>query len=116
MRLIYYGTIFNGMSGIIWIIETTTDQEEQANNLATNAVATGLVACAQVSGPVTSHYIWQGKTERAPEHRIHFKLSTHSRNKFVAWLLEKHPYDCPQILAWKAESDNPEYTDWINGK
>ncbi len=101
------------MNAGIWIIETTLDEENRAHELATQAVESGLAACAQVDSPITSYYTWEGKLERSQELRVHFKLAGKSRQAFTQWLLDHHPYACPQVLAWPVESGNPEYSDWV---
>ena len=97
----------------IWIVTTTVETQEQAKTLAKLAVESRLAACAQVDAGITSHYRWKDKLEQATEYRIQFKLPMEAKDGLVNWLRKQHPYDCPQILAWKAESCNPEYTDWI---
>ena len=102
-----------GMIETIWIVTTTVGSIKQAEDLAQSSVQSGLVACAQVDSPITSHYIWKDQLEYATEYRITFKLSEKDKDPLISWLRKTHPFDCPQILAWKAESGNPEYTKWI---
>ena len=104
------------MAGQILIITTTVEMHKDAEFLSKRAVEKGLAACAQVDSPVTSHYQWKGEMETATEYRIQFKTATRNRAMLVEWLMENHPYDCPQILAWEAASDNPEYTKWVEQK
>ncbi|MFM9148314.1 MAG: divalent cation tolerance protein CutA, partial [Verrucomicrobiota bacterium] len=37
---------------------TTLPSREEADRMAADAVAAGLAACAQVEGPLRSHYVW----------------------------------------------------------
>jgi periplasmic divalent cation tolerance protein len=97
----------------IYIVTTTVETLKQAKNLAKLVIESRLAACAQVDAAITSHYRWKEDLEQAMEYRIQFKLSMEAKDKLINWLRKQHPYDCPQILAWKAESCNPEYTDWI---
>ena len=97
----------------IWIVTTTVKTLEQAKNLAELAVESKLAACGQVDAGITSHYRWKNKLEQTTECRVQFKLPMEAKDGLVNWLRVQHPYDCPQILAWKAESCNPEYTDWM---
>ena len=48
-------------------IQVTFDQRETAEKVGRLLVERYLVACAQVSGPVTSCYRWKGKIETAEE-------------------------------------------------
>ncbi len=98
----------------ICIITTTVDTQNRARNLAELAIKSRLAKCAQVDAAITSHYRWKDDLEQATEYRIQFKLSMKTKEGLIDWLRKQHPYDCPQILAWIAESCNPEYTNWIN--
>lgn len=101
------------MAGQITIITTTVESHQHAEILSKRAVESGMAACAQVDSPITSHYRWKGEMEIATEYRIHFKTATRNKAMLVEWLMQQHPYDCPQILAWEAASGNPEYTRWV---
>ena len=48
-------------------VMTTVDSAEQAAALARGIVERRLAACAQIVGPIRSHYRWQGKVEEAEE-------------------------------------------------
>ena len=97
----------------IWIITTTVETSEQAQNLAKLAIESRLAVCAQVDTGIDAHYRWKDELQQSTEYRIQFKLPMEAKEGLVKWLREQHPYDCPQILAWKAESCNPEYTNWM---
>lgn len=98
----------------IWILTTTVETQKQANSLARLSIELNLAACAQVEAGITSHYRWKDRLEQTREYRIQFKLPGKSKERLVNWLHTNHPYDCPEILAWKADSCNPAYTEWIN--
>ena len=101
------------MAEQISIITTTLESQKQAEVLSKKAVESGLAACAQVDSPILSHYQWKDTLEIATEYRIQFKLAPGKLTEFVDWLMDHHPYDCPQILEWKADSLNPGYTRWV---
>ena len=54
----------------MFVAWTTTSNRADADRLATGAVEARLAACAQIDGPITSHYYWEGKLERAEEFRV----------------------------------------------
>lgn len=51
----------------MWIAWTTVAHRSDAERLAADAVALGFAVCAQIDGPIVSHYLWQGRPERAEE-------------------------------------------------
>ena len=57
------------MTEAIGIALTTLPSRDEADRLAADAVAAGLAACAQVDGPIRSHYTWEGKVESEDEFR-----------------------------------------------
>jgi periplasmic divalent cation tolerance protein len=98
--------------GIAW---TTLPSREEADRLAAASVAAGLAACAQVDGPIRSHYTWEGKVESEEEFRVTFKFSARKTQDLEAWVHAHHPYDLPQWLAIEADHASPAYRAWILG-
>lgn len=91
---------------------TTVETREQADTLATQLVEAGLVACAQIDGPITSVYRWKGKTERAEEFRLTLKIVPARVKEIEAFLERHHPYDTPQWVAVRAEQVSEKYLSW----
>jgi periplasmic divalent cation tolerance protein len=91
---------------------TTVAKPEDADRLAEGAVATGLAACAQVEGPVISHFVWQGKQERATEYRICFKCLSANSSALGEWVQRHHPYQTPEWFAVAAEHVGEKYLSW----
>ncbi len=94
---------------------TTLPSREDADRLAAEAVAAGLAACAQVDGPVRSHYVWEGRTECEEEFRLTFKFAAGRARDLEAWVLARHPYAVPQWLVFHADHVAPAYRAWVLG-
>jgi len=62
-------------AGTIVVARTNCGSEAEAQRIADAAVESGLVACANIHGPIRSVYRWQGKVERAEEWVIEFKTA-----------------------------------------
>lgn len=92
---------------------TTTPDAETARHLAEGAVRAGLAACAQVSGPIESFYLWNGQLEKSQEWRLTLKFAEHSAEELGRWIRQHHPYQTPQWVAVRAELAMPEYADWV---
>ncbi|MDO4629148.1 MAG: divalent-cation tolerance protein CutA [Planctomycetia bacterium] len=71
------------------------------------------IACAQVTGPIMSHYHWQGTREKTPEWKFDLKTTLVAQESVIAFILEQHSYDVPEILAEEIESVNPDFSRWI---
>ncbi|HKF18349.1 MAG TPA: divalent-cation tolerance protein CutA [Candidatus Dormibacteraeota bacterium] len=92
---------------------TTTDSREKADRLAWSAVENRLAACAQVIGPMTSTYWWQGQIEAASEWLCVFKTTTVRCDQLSAHLRDQHTYETPEIVATPIVGGNPDYLSWI---
>ena len=91
---------------------TTVAHREDAERLAAEAVARGLTVCAQVEGPVASHYRWAGKDIREEEFRVCFKFLEPQAPGLERWLNESHPYTIPQWIVVRADHVGEKYLSW----
>ena len=81
------------------LIYTTWPDAESAAAFAEEAVADRLAACANILGPLTAVYRWQGKVERNAEIPMLLKTSRTAVEALRARFLERHPYDTPAFVA-----------------
>ena len=94
---------------------TTTETIEQARQLAKLAVENDLAACAQISSPVTSIYVWKGQTEESQEFRVTFKLRSVDQPALQNLILSNHPYETPQWVVAELSDVSPAYEAWAEG-
>ena len=94
-------------------VTTTLPDQAAAERLAHVLVEERLAACAQVVGPVSSIYHWQGAIDRATEWYCHLKSTTIRLPALLARINELHPYDVPEILAFPILDGNADYLRWI---
>lgn len=94
-------------------VVTTTDSREDADRLARSAVEGRLAACAQVVGPVTSTYWWEGAVETATEWQCVLKTTAARFEELRAHLEREHSYDTPEIVATPIVAGAAAYLDWI---
>jgi periplasmic divalent cation tolerance protein len=97
--------------GIAW----TLPSREEAERLAGDAVAAGLAACAQVDGPIRSHYTWEGRVQAEEEYRLTFKFAAAKARDLETWVHARHPYAVPQWLGVQADLASPGYRAWVLG-
>ncbi len=93
-------------------VRTTVARREDADRLARDAVEARLAACAQVIGPLTSHYHWKGVLERTDEWRCSFKTSRRRWPDLAQFLRQRHPYELPEIVMLPLTGSD-EYLGWI---
>ncbi|WP_375187993.1 divalent-cation tolerance protein CutA [Sphingobium yanoikuyae] len=89
---------------------------EQARAVARTLVEERLAACANILGPCTSIYEWQGKVAEGAEVPVLFKTSTDRRDALMARIAQLHDYDVPAILALPVDGAHPPFAAWVAGQ
>ncbi|WP_020498270.1 divalent-cation tolerance protein CutA [Sciscionella marina] len=95
------------------IVTTTTESEQAALRIASTAVEANLGACAQVNGPITSVYRWEGAVQTDPEWRVDIKTAADRVAALTEHIRAKHDYDVPEIVATPITGGSSEYLDWL---
>lgn len=95
---------------------TTTDSAEKAEALARGAVDARVAACAQISGPVTSVYRWEGAIETAPEWQVLLKTTAARYEGLEAYIRSVHDYDTPEIIATPVVRGGADYLAWVTAE
>jgi periplasmic divalent cation tolerance protein len=95
------------------IVASTTDSEERARALAAGAIDARLAACAQVVGPITSVYRWEGAVQTDPEWRVEFKTAADRVPALTEHIKANHTYDVPEIIATPISGGSAEYLAWL---
>jgi periplasmic divalent cation tolerance protein len=94
---------------------TSIEKLEDAEKLAHLAVERGLAACAQIDGPITSYYKWDGQQQRSQEYRICFKLLEVHSTALEALIKAQHSYSTPEWIVVRAEHVGEKYLSWAVG-
>jgi periplasmic divalent cation tolerance protein len=95
-------------------VTTTAETEADAQTIANAIVEKRLAACAQIFGPITSTYWWQGKIEIAEEWLCVIKSKEALYEKLERAIQEIHPYKEPEIIALPIIEGSKGYLDWLN--
>ena len=94
----------------LYVVLTTVDSGEKAEEMARILVERKVAACVSVSSPVVSFYHWQGKLEQSREWLLIIK--TPDYRKLQEELLKIHPYQVPELIVLKAEHVLESYLRW----
>lgn len=95
---------------------TTTDAAEKASGLAAGAIRDRVAACAQIAGPVTSVYRWEGEVETAQEWQVLLKTTVARYADLESWLTSHHDYDTPEIIATPVVRGSEAYLNWVRSE
>ena len=94
-------------------VTTTLPDQAAAERLAAVVVEERLAACAQVHGPISSTYRWEGAVERSAEWYCHLKTTVARLPEVQARIRKLHPYEVPEIIAVPIIGGDAAYLSWI---
>lgn len=94
-------------------VTTTLPDQATAQRIAAAVVEERLAACAQLHGPISSTYRWEGAVERSTEWFCHLKTTVARLPDLQARIRELHPYEVPEIIAVPILDGNADYLSWI---
>jgi periplasmic divalent cation tolerance protein len=100
----------------IVLISTTLENKEDAKRIAKLLLDRKLIACAQISGPITSLFRWKGKTTSATEFTLSLKTTLLCSASVKTLLRQEHPYDLPEIIVQEIHNSSDEYSEWVYGE
>jgi len=95
------------------IIIVTTAGREEAETIVQRLLEARLIACANIIGPVSSHFHWSGKMEKAEEYLILMKSRKDLFEKLSETVKALHGYEVPEILVLPIVEGSKAYMDWL---
>jgi len=100
----------------VCLVYVTAESREQATRIGRALVGEGLAACANVSGPITAIFRWEGAVQEGEE----YVLIAKTRDSLVDRLQERvkalHSYDCPCVVALPIAGGHPPFLEWIEAE
>lgn len=97
------------------LVYTTWPDAETAAAAGRAAIEARLAACANILGPLTSIYRWNGAIESAAEVAMTLKTTAAASEALRALIVERHPYELPCVVALPiaAAGSHPAFVSWI---
>jgi periplasmic divalent cation tolerance protein len=96
------------------MVYVTCASKAEAEKIAQTLLSERLIACANILGPVSSHFHWKEKIDSAEE----FLMIMKSRVDLFAALEQRvkglHSYEVPEVLAVPVVEGSKGYFDWMN--
>lgn len=96
------------------LVMTTVENRADGEKLARILLEKRVCGCAQLEGPVSSFYWWQGKLEKAEEYRLQIKSDKTLFRRLEETIKKNHPYETPEIIGVEIGSISDEYGTWLN--
>lgn len=95
------------------LVITTTENQNDAEQLAQKLVEQELAACVQIIPQIHSVYRWQSKVEKASESLLLIKTTHANFDALVAAFKTLHSYQTPEIMALSATDISSDYLAWL---
>jgi periplasmic divalent cation tolerance protein len=95
------------------IVTSTADSEQAARALAAGVIGAKLGACAQVVGPITSLFRWEGEVQTEQEWRVEVKTAADRVATLTEHIKANHSYDVPEVIATPITGGSAEYLSWL---
>ena len=95
-------------------VTTATDTREAAVTLARSVVKARLAAGAEVVGPVVSLFWHQGSYGEGEEWHAVFKTTADRYTELEEHLIEKHPWQNPEVTAVRLAMGSAPYLAWVS--
>ena len=95
------------------VITTAFESRADAEKMAAALLEKRLVACAQITGTVSSSYWWQGKVVSSTEYLLVMKSDESLYHELEQCIRELHPYETPEIIATVITHLSEDYRQWL---
>ncbi len=96
------------------VVLVTTASKKEAEEISQHLLEQKLIACANIIGPMISHFHWSGKTEQAEEFLILMKSKIGLFEKISSKVKELHSYEIPEVLALPILAGSDLYLKWLD--
>ncbi|MDA0164230.1 divalent-cation tolerance protein CutA [Solirubrobacter ginsenosidimutans] len=94
-------------------VTITAPDADWLTDLCRQLVDARLASSAHVIHPVTSIYRWKGDVHQAAEARAFLRSRLDLLDRLTAYVVERHPYDVPNVTAVPLIGGNSEYLTWV---
>src|SRR4051812_522232 len=101
------------MATPVVFVYTTFPSQNVAQDITHTLLGERLIACANIFGPMTSVYRWDGQEHSETEVPCYLKTSSTKLSALHERFLEIHPYECPCFVELKTEFVTPAFAQWI---
>ena len=101
------------MEPVYVVVNVTSANKKEAENIAQKLLEQKLIACANIVGPVSSHFHWGGKVECAEEFLILMKSRMDLFELICEEVKRLHSYEVPEVLAFPVAAGSKSYLKWL---
>jgi len=92
----------------------TTSDKKEALRIVRCLLNERLIACANIVGPVSSVFWWEGKIDEASEFLVIMKSRKDLFKRLSERVKETHSYEVPEVIALPITEGLPSYLEWMS--
>jgi len=96
------------------MVYVTTSNKVEAEKIAQTLLQERLIACANIVGPVSSHFHWKGKVDSQEEFLMILKSRADLFGVLESRVRALHSYEVPEVIAVPIVDGSKGYLDWMN--
>ena len=96
-----------------YLVLSTIDSKEAAEQIAHHLVEERLAACVNIISNITSVYKWKGVLEHDVEHLMLIKSTRELLPQLTDRIKQLHSYELPEVIALPIQDGYPPYLEWI---
>ncbi len=96
------------------LVMITTSSREEAEKIAIALLEKKLIACANIFGPASSRFWWQGKIDEAEEYVVFMKTEERLFEEVAKHVKRLHSYEIPEIIALPIIKGFKPYLEWVS--
>ncbi len=98
------------------LLYVTCGSGEEAKAIARTLVNDRLVACANILGPMTAVYRWEGAVAEDEEVAMILKTRRDMTVHVTERIKALHSYDLPCVVSLPIQGGNQDFLAWISGE
>ena len=91
-----------------------TIPKEKAKPLVKILLQNRVCACVNILEGIKSLFWWQGKIDEEKESLLIIKTNSGAFQKLKNLIKKNHPYNVAEIITFKIDKINKEYSKWLN--
>jgi periplasmic divalent cation tolerance protein len=96
------------------VVMVTVGSKLEAEKIVQGLLEDKLVACANILGPVNSHFRWEGKIECVEEFLVLMKSRLNLFAELSLKVKALHSYEVPEIVAFPLVAGSESYFSWLD--
>ena len=96
------------------LLYVTCANGQEARTIARTLVEDKLVACANILGPSTAIYRWEGDVQEDEEVAMILKTRRDMTVHVAARIKTMHSYDTPCVVGLPIQGGNPDFLAWLH--